>query len=42
MLYVIEEIKNPNEEQLNEIGKFRYDLWIGETNVNHSLFPGGH
>eukprot|EP01040_Poterioochromonas_malhamensis_P004040 gene4040-4324_t len=41
MLYVIEEIENPNEEQLKEIGKFRYDLWVGETNVNHSLFPDG-
>jgi ribosomal protein S18 acetylase RimI-like enzyme len=39
--YTINELttRPPSDEDLNEIGRFRYDMWDKETEINHALFP---
>jgi ribosomal protein S18 acetylase RimI-like enzyme len=39
--YTITELTSrpPSDEDLNEIGRFRYDLWNKETEINQALFP---
>lgn len=40
-VFYIKEVDCKDIEELNRIGKFRYDLWDKETIIDKSLFPGG-
>lgn len=37
--FVISEVSSHDRDIIDRIGRFRYDLWCAETEVNHSLFP---
>lgn len=39
--YRLVEVEPSNTDIIRRIGQFRYELWCGETEVNHSLFPQG-
>lgn len=41
MDFRIVEVSNADKAMLERIGRFRYDLWKGETEVNDAMFPEG-